>query len=283
MNMKMTTTRPGHTLAGQTQSGRRLVSIPGGGIDQPAPAPAAANTAPGGATGFLSIAAAAAELVTTELAVRRIIARCRLGAVRLGLDGPWRISCLELGRYIGAGCPDLKPPAFTADWIDHRGTATAKAQFADAMDKALLAALPEKAPVDDRETWQQADAMQIEVPASAEMLALAKKPIDFTFTPSSAQFDCPDVATAFFVDVLRDLVGAMLPSSKPRLASLYAGPEAYGKLASDGTDKMRAIAFSRRADLPAADGSGNKAVVFNVRYRDFLDSSRLVSVWQLAF
>lgn len=284
--MKMTTTsttkRPGHTLEGQTQSGRRLASIPGGGIDQLAPAPASAT--PGGATGFLTIADAAAELTTSELAVARLNARGRLGAVRLGLDGPWRISCANLGRYIGAGAPDLKPPVFSGDWFDHNGTAAGKAQFAEAMDKAIMAVMPEKAPADERETWQQSQAMEIELPASAAMLQLAQKPIDWTFTPPSARTsDFPDVAAAYFVEVIRDTVGAMLPSSKPRLATLYTGPEEYSHLANAATEKMKAMSFTRQASLPAADGAGNKDVRIKVSYKYFLDSTRTVAVWQLAF
>jgi hypothetical protein len=282
----MTTNREHATMTTQGQAGRRMTSIN----------ERTTSTPPGGVTGFLPIVAVAGELGISEIAVSRLIARQRIKAVRLGMDGPWRISSEELSRYIGIGAPDLTPPAFRADWFDHNPTAAGKGQFAVLMDAAIRDAQPDHAPADDRPTWQQADVMTVELSITAAMIALAKKPIDRTFCPPSlrTQQVFPDVATAFFTEALRDVVGAMLRGPKARLEALYASPEEYNQIVTAATDKLKTRCFTRQAVLPTAegsdiktapskDGSGLKSVLFTVPFKGFLDSARLLAIWQAAF
>ena len=240
--------------------------------------------APRACSGFLTVSDAAAELEVSELAVKRLVARQRIKAVQLGQDGPLRIAAAELARYMGTNAPDLQMPDLSGSYFSDASTRIGFGQFEGAMQPLVTASLPTMAPADTRPNWQQSAALEVELRVTPAMLAAARKPIDFSFAPPSDEApEWVDMAHAYFTQELRDIMGAMLPSIKPRLETLYASPEAYSNLLGLATDKLKAKSFFRNATLPAADGNGMKLVRFMVRYAGFLDQGRLLSVWQSAF
>jgi excisionase family DNA binding protein len=180
-----------------------------------------------GLTGLLDVAAAAGVLGSTALAVKRLIARNRLRAVRLGAGKVWRIDADEIRRYVAAGAPDFDPPPRGNDepWFQNIRSA---AHFPQAVINAAADQAPEIMPANVPE----GGAVQLRItPAIAA--AIKGRPAIFvgdTLTvPADADAVFPDWRTAYLVERVHRFALEVLGTGdgSPPLARFYESPRTY--------------------------------------------------------
>ena len=99
-------------------------------------------------SGLMTIEQTAQELGTTKLAVKRLIARGRIPATRLGESGSLRIRGEDVSSYVAAGARDFDHPEWADNWFvplrpDHQA-------FWAAMSEAAEEQFPKRLPQNGR-------------------------------------------------------------------------------------------------------------------------------------
>ena len=179
-----------------------------------------------GAAGFLTIAQAAAELSTKPLNVKRLIARGRIPAARLGVDGEWRLGLTNIGAYISRSAPDIAMPDNDGGWFtDGDGASYAALTFQTNLIKAAKKGLSMDS------CWSTVR----DIPLTAEMRQVANQGADTGHIPNRFT----DAATAYFVHRIRLFARNLIkapPSGK--LSRLYDTPDAYDTFTRDAMKRL---------------------------------------------
>jgi transcriptional regulator with XRE-family HTH domain len=199
---------------------------------------------PAPASGFLSLAAVAAELETTELAIARIISRRALPASRVGADGPFRVAAAELAGYIGRNCPDLAPPSIAQGWI--ADDADRAHQLGYAFYESIIAAAADQVrPKEEAPSADPSKPIPLKL-TDAIRAAILKKPPKSIVTPRHPPRLFPDMRCAYIVTTLRTLARAILNVKSPerQIVRLYESPEAYQATTAEAVKTFLARSLS---------------------------------------
>ena len=207
--------------------------------------------------GLLSFDQAAEELQTTVLAVKRVVARGRIKAHRLGESGDWRVKAEDLTAYVAAGATDLDPPKLTGRWLD-QGPARSAVEFVEAVAEASENQIPEQAP-----EASPGGVRRVELQLSPAILEVVQKPVPRLFKDSFApEFPFRDWRELYLVDRIRALTRKLVEPPKDMtsgepLGKLYGDVEAYKRLTSEASEELlsRGVSFSRSYWI-ASNGGG---------------------------
>jgi len=197
-------------------------------------------------TGQLTVSAVAADLGVAPLAVKRLIARRRLKAVRLGPDGEWRIAAAEVARYIEAGAPDFAFPETDGPWL-------AGVRSADGFAQSIRDAADEQIP-DEAPAVREGQAVPIQL--TAAVLAVIQGP---PRGPFGVQIRTPfvDWRVAYLADLVRKAAyQTMRVSLQPPLQRLYDTPDAYTRILAEAAPQVLsgAISMSKQYLVDVAPG-----------------------------
>jgi len=200
-------------------------------------------------TGQLTLAAAALDLGVAPLAVKRLIARRRLRAVRLGPNGEWRIAAAEVARYIEAGAPDFAFPETDGPWL--AGVRSADG-FAQAIRDAAADQIPNEPPA-----VREGQAVPIQL--TPAVLAVIQGP---PRGPFGVQMKTPfvDWRVAYLVDLMRKAAyQTMGVSLEPPLQRLYDTPDAYTRVLAQAAPQVLggAISMSKMYLVEVSPGIGD--------------------------
>lgn len=223
-------------------------------------------------SGYMGLDKAAAELEISPLEVKRLIARERLTATQLGTTGPWRIAGAELGRFIGAGAPDLKMPRISGGWFDSDDTSWAASQFHDRLIKAVTLGLGNTPPTGD-------GPFEIKSVTPAMRHAMTR-PAEKRLTPRQHE---PTFIDAFHVwAVERVRFFAKRAIDKPgtdRLATLYASPDDYAQVTTQAVAELLKSNIAFSYTFPGH----YKTYRYSVPLSIMLDTARRTQILQAAF
>lgn len=223
-------------------------------------------------SGFMGIEAAASELQTNALAVKRLVARERLSAVQLGPGGAWRVSGAELGRFIGAGAPDLKMPHIVHGWFDPDDTSRAASEFQDSFIQAASWGLGDTPPAGE-------GPFEIKAITPAMFAAMTGAPAKRYI----ARKDAPTFVDAFHVwavERVRAIVDRLLTKTgRDKLAALYATPEDYAKVTAEAVAALLKSSIRFRHTFPG----DFKSYEYSVPVSIMLTTARRAQILQSAF
>lgn len=196
-------------------------------------------------TGLLDLAGAAATLGASVLGVKRLIARSRLRAVRLGAGDTWRVDADVIRNYVAAGAADFDMPLTEGPWFRVIRSA---AHFGQAIINGAADQVPAVMPAGIPETG--AVRLKITPPIAAAILAPPSIFVgDVRTVPADADSAFPDWRTAFLAERIRgfalEILG--LADASPPLARLYSDPDSYLRVVGEAVQRTLAgsIAFGK--------------------------------------
>lgn len=187
---------------------------------------------PTGQRGLLTVEHVAAELSTDTLAVKRLIARGRLPATRLGDGREWRVSEDALQQYVTRGAIDFNPPAFNANWFATDDVANANAFF-DAAKEAMREQVLPELPASMVPRKGLGDSVDIEVTLTGKVDALLKQTVPHGMRLAGAEPDSRNWREIYLVEQLRSAARVVLGRDRKAglpLEKLYAGPDEYDRI-----------------------------------------------------
>ena len=229
-------------------------------------------------TALVSIEAAAADLGTTPLAIRRLIARGQLAATRLGA-GPkasWRIDAEEVRRYVNDGAADFDAPPMRGGWLD----ADEKlGVLAGRFLQDIIFAAAGQVPPDDQPPKSNPVELAI-TPAIQRVIAQAP-------SPELVALGYTDMRLVYLAVHLRSLTEKVIPVGQggPKNAKLYESPDRYEEIVAKGAAALVQgfVAFSRqfvvnRTGIPEREG-----FQFRLSHKQLAPPAILDRVTTLAF
>jgi len=237
-------------------------------------------------SGLLDPAGAAATLGTSVLNVKRLIARSRLRAVRLGAGNVWRISAEELGRYVAAAAVDFDPPprSDSDPWFPPIASA---AHF----PQAIVNAAADQAPAVMPPNVPEGGAVAIKITPAISAVILAKPSIlvgETRYVAAAADAALRDWRLAYLVDRVRrfalDVLG--LADASPPLPRLYESPEAYLRTIGEAVQRTLVGAITFGKIYPITDRYGQPAserISFDLAHSALAPTTTMATVLSLAF
>lgn len=223
-------------------------------------------------TGLFSLEEAGQELGLSPLGVKRLVARGKMTAHRLGDRGPVRIAGEEIKRYVVGGARDLNGPALHNGYIDSRREAGDAAAFRARVVKQLAKELPDDPPNRDR----------VDVKASNAVRSLIRQPpgklVRVAGDDAGPELDARMIYT---VSELRRMAQPIADrySRENRIAggainAIYDGPAAYAEITGEAGKAFLASGMTTRHTYPhTGPGYGNgRVVAFTLRHTELADT-----------
>jgi hypothetical protein len=222
--------------------------------------------------GYMPLDKVADELATNAMAVKRLIARERLGAVQLGAGGPWRIAASELARYIGVGVPDLKMPHIVQGWFDPADTNYPASVFVKNFIQAASWGLGKIPPIGD-------GPFVIKTLTPAMLATMTAAPTRMKM-PGWNPPTYVDAFHVWAVERIRQIMERLLSrTGLNKLTALYESPEAYTRWTTEAGLSLLKSSITFSNTFP-----GNpKSFSYSVPLSNILDTTRRSQILQATF
>lgn len=219
----------------------------------------------------------AVELELPLWGVKRLVARNRLAATRLGPDGGWRVLSSSLVNYVASGAPDLKPGEVAGDWFDNSLDRAAE-KFRDLVVAAARAQLPVAVKDPNRNGGATSYALKL----TPEILAAFATPPGPT-VPSRFATLRDVYLTERLRDFARQAIGTMFSGS--RFLALYDTPQSYRTILDAARAQVLrgSISFSKQYIDKTINVGDWFSVSFTLSNSLIADNSILSGAENLAF
>jgi excisionase family DNA binding protein len=216
------------------------------------------------ATVAMTIDQAAHDLNTTSLGIKRLVARGRLPATRVGDD--WRLLPAHVEKYLAAGAPDLQSPVvggagWLADWP--RPAGDFETAISDAAQMELEADPAAMARIADA----RIEPVEYTVPIVGAVLSAAKQELPARL-PAVRKLRGQFLTWASFYlseqlrTFARQQIGRTPFLGTSPTARLYESPTSYRAAVDAAGERMTAQSITRIAWVPVdIDGTKTKKAV----------------------
>ena len=235
-------------------------------------------------TGLLDVAAAAGALGTTPLNVKRLIARSRFRATRLGAGNTWRLDADVIRNYVAAGAPDFDMPLTEGPWFRPIRSA---AHF----PQAIINAAAEQVPATMPPNVPEVGAVPIRITAPVSAVILAKPSIlvgETWYIPAEADVALGDWRVAYLVERVRGFALEVLglADASPPLSRFYNSPREYLRVVDAAVRETLAGAISFGKIYAVTDQYGQPAsrrISFELPHAALAPTTTMATVLALAF
>lgn len=238
---------------------------------------------------LLDVADVAKELNVNPIAVKRLIARRRLQATRLGETDQWRITAESLADYVKRGAQDLIGPAVDELWF------TDNLAFQENLfsEKLLAAARDQRltqADVDQLAKKQPKLEFDLRLKLSPAMLTVVQGPPGLdAFNPNKEMYArFKDWRELYLAEGLRNQARTAIRKNakwkaRPSIEMLYASPEQYSEItdaAMTAVEQKQLLFKESRLALQETEAQRNIHLTYLLSQKELVGSlrSRLIDI-----